>query len=105
MLQRYRGAPLGKANGPAAEPIGKPMVHRIRIDASGYDAYGNYWGIGHPLYCVVDAVYLTNNATGYRRYIRAANKPTALATIMKKPMHPSTAKPSTSVPMPKPKPC
>ena len=93
------------ASGPATEPDGRLTITRIKVDAGGYDATGVYWGIGKPLFCVVDATYQTNSATGYRRYLRAANKLTALATIMKKPMHPATAKPATGKPMPKPKPC
>ena len=74
--QQYRGAPLGLPAGPAQHPTGPLTAARVKLDAGGYDAGGNYWGLGKPLYCVVD------DSGQYRRYIRGNSKRIVLSTFL-----------------------
>lgn len=49
-----RGAALGRPTIVNVEQDATPRVHvsRVRLDASGYDPNGTYFGIGQPLYWI-----------------------------------------------------
>src|ERR1700677_1069752 len=45
------GAPMGRPSyGHGADPTTPFSLRRIRINNSGYDGGGAYWGTGQPLY-------------------------------------------------------
>lgn len=63
---RY-GAPMGRVSSGALDLSRRLYLRRIPLNGGGYDRGGAYWGIGAPLWCVMDQ----NGAT---RYFRAANR-------------------------------
>ena len=65
----YRGAPLGARNAEALS--GRVSLQRVRVNASGYDSDGTYWGLGAPLWRAADE---DGNAAWFRAYSRDAAK-------------------------------
>lgn len=47
------GAPMGRHTGPA-DLFGRCYLRRVPLDRGGYDRGGAYWGLGPPLYEVID---------------------------------------------------
>lgn len=58
----------------------KFTLHRVRLNASGYDRSGCYWGLERPL-------YWATNDHDYDHYFRAADRDAAKRHIRK--THPS----------------
>jgi hypothetical protein len=53
------GAPMGRKSNGYAEPRVKCVrLFRAHVDREGYDKGGAYWGIGKPLFCATDSVYI-----------------------------------------------
>ncbi len=52
---QYRGAPMGKPTGTIDTTAGRLSLRRVAINSGGYDASGAYWGLGLPLWHVMDA--------------------------------------------------
>lgn len=50
------GAPVGRYTGPdfLDTSAGKVYLRRVPLDQGGYDKGGAYWGIGQPLWEVLD---------------------------------------------------
>lgn len=63
---RY-GAPLGRMSAPDLDLSEKLQLQRVRINSGGYDDGGAYWGLGSPLYVVMDR-------DGDRVYFRASGR-------------------------------
>jgi len=60
----------------------KPILRRVRLDRSGYDRSGSYWGQGKPLYYFA---YLDPfNNLEHSDHIRAADRAEAKAIIRAK---------------------
>lgn len=70
------GAPMGRAEYGAA-PENKIRLFRVKLDSSGYDDGGAYWGAGAPLWCATDGA-------AYRRFVRAESRLKACAILNKK---------------------
>lgn len=70
---RY-GAPMGrKTFGLVIEPGVRLNLHRVYLDAGGYDRGGAYWGLGMP-------IYTYGNGAGWG-YLRASSRDAAKAII------------------------
>jgi hypothetical protein len=65
------GAPVDERFLPA-DTADHLYLRRVRLDSSGYDQGGAYWGHGTPLYCAWDS-------QGRVRYLRAASRAKAKA--------------------------
>lgn len=72
------GAPMGRRTGPyyLDHEAGKVHLRRIQLDSGGYDKGGAYWGIGSPLYEVID-----QEGNGF--ILRAFNRSDAKKQILK----------------------
>lgn len=72
---RY-GAPMGRRSFPyLATEAGRLHLQRVPINSGGYDRGGAYWGLGAPLWCVMDQ-------DGNTQYFRAASRDAAKAQIL-----------------------
>lgn len=73
---RY-GAPMGRHTGPdyLETTAGKLQLERIRINGGGYDAGGAYWGLGQPLWRVMDQ-------DGNHKFFRASDRAAAKASVV-----------------------
>ena len=72
---RY-GAPMGRYTGPnyletAAGPL---HLQRVRLDRGGYDSGGAYWGLGQPLFHVMDQ-------DGNSQFLRAFDRDAAKSKL------------------------
>lgn len=64
---RY-GSPMGRAEWRESPTEAKSVrLFRVRLDSSGYDDGGAYWGIGKPLWCATDDA-------NYRLFCRADSR-------------------------------
>lgn len=72
-----RGAPMGRSEWRADEPIAprSVSVFRVRLDSGGYDDGGAYWGAGRPLYCARD------DAGAFRVFVRAMDRAEAIEKL------------------------
>lgn len=75
---RY-GAPMGRHTGPDWLDVesGKIHLQRVRLDSSGYDSGGAYWGHGTPLWYIMDQ-------DGNSQFLRAASREAAKDIIRDK---------------------
>lgn len=73
---RY-GAPLGRHTGPdyLDTDAGRLYLHRVPLDAGGYDKGGAYWGLGAPLWYVEDQ-------NGNSQFLRARDRAAAKVAIL-----------------------
>lgn len=71
------GAPMGRSGGHFNLDYegDRLQLFRIRLNAGGYDAGGAYWGLGKPLYCVMDG-------DGDHDFFRAKDRDDAKAKIL-----------------------
>jgi hypothetical protein len=70
---RY-GAPMGRnTSGFELAPDVPLNLHRVYLDAGGYDSGGAYWGRGAP-------IYTYGNGAGWH-YLRAADRDAAKAIV------------------------
>lgn len=56
-------------------------LRKVRINKSGYDSTGRYWGIGAPLYRYQSVETHDNGHCWKEGYIRAKDRDEAKATI------------------------
>jgi len=67
---RY-GAPMGRTSYRLDPDAGEITARRVTLDPGGYDAGGAYWGLGAPLWLVIDG-------DGSPAYARAQSKADAI---------------------------
>ena len=74
------GAPMGRHTGPEYldTALGKVYLRLVPLDSGGYDRGGAYWGVGQPLYEVLDQ---DGNGFIFRAYGREAAKQHVLSTF------------------------
>lgn len=73
---RY-GAPMGRANTLPHDFAGIIFLSAVRINGSGYDSGGAYWGLGQPLFQAA-AHGADGAATDQAAYFRARDRKAAL---------------------------
>jgi len=69
---------MGRHTGPEYldTSAGKIYLHRVPLDSGGYDRGGAYWGLGQPLYEVLD-----QDGNGY--IIRAPGREVAKSIVLR----------------------
>lgn len=67
-----RGAPMGRPSLGEILPLRKIRLFKVRLDVSGYDDGGAYWGLNYN--DVVGDVYCATDDTYYQRFTRADSR-------------------------------
>lgn len=71
------GAFMGRSEYGDLENARRVRLFRVRLDASGYDNGGAYWGLGLPLWCALAedmSADLIRPASDARDFVRAASR-------------------------------
>ena len=68
------GAPMGRRGSTDLDTSAPLALHRVPVNSQGYDSGGAYWGVGAPLYEVID-----QDGEGF--FVRAANRADAKALV------------------------
>ena len=69
------GAPMGRRGATDLDTSAPLALHRVPINSQGYDRGGAYWGVGAPLYEVID-----QDGDGF--FVRAKDRADAKARII-----------------------
>lgn len=69
------GAPMGRRGATDLDTSAPLALHRVPVNSQGYDRGGAYWGVGAPLYEVLD-----RGGEGF--FLRAENRADAKALVI-----------------------